>query len=256
MKTSRTRSYSLAALAALALAWQAPATAAVLPITAVTIDPAPVSGSLTTNAMIQSVTIGGEEYTALESVQTVTFAGNRNRMWATGGTDPGSDGAAVVGLDYGTGVLNVGGNTKFNFGRTLGLDETFFIIRDGTVSGSEFVTFQAIDLAGQVIGNYERRINTTAYGLLSPTVNLQRESGANLLGRDRDGISFKVSDLQGTVGDISQIAGLQVKAIDQASAWDVTAVGIASIAVIPEPASLVLLALGGACCLTTRRARR
>lgn len=228
------------------------AQAALMPVTNLTTNPALPGAPLTqTGRIIDSITVDSVVYSDLTSVSSVLFAADRERMWATDGTDPGSDAAAIVGLDYGTGTLNVDQGTEFRFGRTLAQSERVFIIRDGAPGVAETITLQAINLSNAVIGTLAITIdNTDVGGSLGPGATLQRESGAaDLAGRDRVGLSFLVSDILGT-GDKSQIAGLRVANSGNPSVWDVTAVGLA---VIPEPGTLALAAAGGLMLLVRRR---
>ncbi len=245
----------------------APTDAAVLGVDSVTTTPAlPGSGNVTnTGFILDSLTIDGTVYDDLSSVTEVVINnnGNRERMWATNGTDPGSvpgggDQDAIVGLDYATGLLNVGFLTQFRFGRTLAGDERIFILRDAPSGGAETITLEAIDGSGDTIGDYSITITGNTgpsfgdYGNeLTPAVVLERENGGGDLTRTRIGVSFLVSDLVGTTGDLSQIEGLRTANSGNANGWDVTAVGIA--AVIPEPSSLALCATGLALISVRRR---
>ncbi len=218
--------------------------AAVLPVTDVTINPSP-AGDLNTNATITSITVDGVTYADLESITGVTFPGNPERVWGQNAADPGSDEAAVLGLNYGTGVLNVGANTNFQYGRTLAPDELLFIIRDG--KASESITLRLIDASNALVGSYALNIGSGEFqNTFSKQVDLKRESGGNLNNRDRTGESFRLSDFTGT-GDLSTVTGFRVTT--NGSTFDVAAVGV----VVPEPTSLALVAVGCLCVFPRRR---
>ena len=219
--------------------------AAVIGIDSVSLDPSP-AGDLRVDAVITSITVDGIVYDNLESITDVSFPGNPVRMWGLNADDPGSDEAAVLGLNYGTGVLNVGAGTNFQYGRTLGLDEILFVIRDGAAVGN--ITLVAINASNQVIGNRSLSLTSGQFNTLSKEVDLQRESGSNLNDRERAGVSFTLDDFGGTTGDLSTATGFRITT--GGSTWDVTAVGVV---VIPEPASLVLTAIGGLLLLPRRR---
>lgn len=242
--------------AGLVAAMAGPASAAVVGIDSVSLSPAPTADPLRVNATIDSITLGGNTFSDLESITSVDFPANRERLWATDGTDPGSDSAAIVGLDYGTSVLNLEANTDLNFGRTLAATERVFLIKDGLANSSEASPdrLTLLALAGNtVIGDYSINLDDSDYGATLPLgVTLQREGGASdLVDRDRVGVSFLVSDLTGTTGDLSTLTGFRVSATgNEAGRYDLAAVGV----VIPEPGSIALLGLGAACLLGRRRA--
>ncbi len=218
--------------------------AAVLQIDSLTINPSP-AGDLKVDATIETLTIDGTTHDKLESITSVSLPGNRERMWGQNATDPGSDDAAILGLNYGTGVLNVGAGTTFQFGRTLGSNEILFVIRDGAPNTT--ITFVPVS-GTSTIGNYTLSIAQGQFNTFSKRVDLKREGGANLNDRERAGTSFTLADFTGTTGDLSTATGFRVTT--NGSGWDVAAVGV----VVPEPASAVMIGLSGLLFLRRRRA--
>ncbi|MEM9882100.1 MAG: PEP-CTERM sorting domain-containing protein [Planctomycetota bacterium] len=185
------------------------------------------------------------------------FPNDPERLWARDGTNAASDSDAIVGLDYGTGVLNLQAGTDLNFGRTLAADERVFLIKDGVANSSEANPdrLTLLALAGDtLIGDFSINLDDNDYGAtLSLGVTLRRESNPNniLQDRARVGVSFLISDLTGTTGDLSTLTGFRVSADgNEAGRYDLAAAGV----VIPEPRAIALLGLGAACLLGRRRA--
>ncbi|MEM9754299.1 MAG: hypothetical protein AAF916_13080 [Planctomycetota bacterium] len=218
----------------------------------VTVDAAtltgPTSGGLFTgDTTIDDVTIGGTTFPVLTATGAATTGA---ATWSFVGTDPLSLSAAVTGPRVDTGANNIA-TADLTFARNIADGEQIFIIDFTTVGGSfDDVTVQATS-GGTPIGT-PFVIPVGAAPALGTLESPSRESDtipnqSDLPNLDLVGFALSLSDLGVTAGD--NVDGVLLS--DSGTSFDLTAAGIA---VVPEPTSAGVIALGGLL-LLARRAR-
>lgn len=223
-----------------------PASAAVLPITSVTgTPPFTFPGpDVQVETTLTTLTTSEGTFTNLLGASASLVTGS---FYFFLDVDPGSNDAALSGLSLTTSVPNAGDNADlFIPGSNTGM--TFFAFELG--SKDNFV-LQPIDSLGLPIGDLSLEITT---GDLGPNVitagPYNRSDNPNATGSAASvtGVTFMLDDFSGT-GDLSDFAGFQYSDPSGTNTADPVLFG----AIVPEPASLALLAVGSLCLL--RRGR-
>ncbi|WP_269522735.1 hypothetical protein [Coraliomargarita parva] len=201
---------------------------------------------------ITSYAADGVVYSGLQG-PTSNFSGTSipsTVFYGQGGAqDPVYEGGnSLLGLNVTSGFANVDVNFDLSFGQVVDSAAAFFMT-EVLIGGDDAITVVPLDLSGNVIGDYSISITEAQWGagLLD-----QKISVSGTIGSIR-GVSFLLSDFDGTFGDLSTIAGLRIVGSTGA---DLTTIGYATTATpIPESASVAFL-LGGIGLLVTAVRRR
>lgn len=225
------------------------------------------STAITTNATLTSFVAGGTAYNSFIGIG-VNDPTSPERLWGTDLSDPGSDTAVISDLDLATGALNNGTDAVYDLtGQTLTSGTTIFMFGNGnggvtvdsetgnaTGSGgtTPFATVTFVDGTGSTLGTVAQDFffqdpgvnSVRAPNLMS--FNLTRGNGGTLNGRTVSGAIFSLADITFTTGGIGDIAGFKISS----GSSDIQDVGIA---MIPEPATLGLIAVFGGAVLFVRR---
>jgi hypothetical protein len=207
-------------------------------------------------AILDSITVDGVIYDDLVGAVASGPSGSSlgSERYFTVGDDPGTSTAALSSLTLTDGVLNIDNGVEFDFGVPVALDDILFITELQTAGSgpSDDITIAPIDAAGDPIGTYSRTLNNIgADGGILRTADISRSVNTDpddvLEGARFYGSTFTLEVFVGNgTGDLSLAEGITVL---DGQGTDVSAVG----RVIPEPASLALLGLGGLGSLTRRR---
>lgn len=230
-------------LATLLLATGFSAQAAVI-ITNITTTPV-ISGTLTTNAILSSLTSSGTTYASLSGATSVSISGTPEYLWGTSATNPGNVATAVSDLNIATGSLNTGTATIFGFNSVTG-STVFFVF--GNYGADQASSVTLVNGSGVNITTGLTLPNTTlSNDLLATTVN--RSGGGAALNRTIRGYTFSVSEFTFLGGaTAADVAGFKVNG----TGYDVQDVGIAA---IPEPGTLALFGLAAIGWVGVRRRR-
>ena len=235
-----------AGIACLAFTLTAPA--AVMSIDSVTLSPT-FPGTVDDDADVTEITVASTNY-VVDDTATFDVSGNASNWFTSenGSVPSGSlqndqEDAAASGPRITDGVLNVDDGSFFNFSRDVASSDWIFITE---LNGDDEVTIKPTD-AGTAIGTWTLDIAASDWGEL---FDLNTDLNPGLQSPDPrtiDGVAFQLSDFTGDTGPLTGVDGIE---IDDANGLDAAAVGLA---VIPEPATLALLGLGGAMILAGRR---
>jgi hypothetical protein len=225
--------------------------------------------AITNSATLTSFVAGGTTYNSFIGIG-VTDPTEPELLWANTLSTPGSSSAAVSDVNLATGALNNGTDAVYNLaGQALTAGTTIFMFGNGngsvtvdaetgdaTGSGGStpFATVTFVDGAGSSLGTVAQDfffqdpgVNTVrAPNLLS--FDLTRGNGSALNGRTVSGAIFTLADITFTTGGIEDIAGFKISS----GTSDIQDVGIA---MVPEPATLSLIAIFGAGIFAARRFR-
>lgn len=203
-----------------------------------------ISGTLTTNATLLTLTSSGTTYTSLSTPAAVTgAAGGAEYTWGSSASNPGSVAAAVSDLNIATGSLNTGTATIYSF-NSVTASTVFFVF--GNYGADQASNVVLVNGSGVNITSGLSLPNTTAANdLLTESVN--RSAGGAALTRTIRGYTFGVGEFTFLGGaTAANVAGFKVTG----SGYDVQDVGIAA---VPEPATALLFGLGAVGFLWARR---
>ncbi len=218
--------------------------AAILEVSGITTTPATTPATETSDPVVlNAVTVGPTTYNVIELPTSVVLDSDAVRFQAINGTDAGSDAATLTDANLDTGVLNPGGGLV-QWGRTIALDEVI-VYMDLDRTRFDGIVIRAIDENNNVIGDFQRTISDD----LTPTIlyeqNFTREDGPDVSNDSGNiGYTFTLGDLIGTTGDLSLATGIRFEDASTGNSGNTDPTLIAIIA-IPEPATMILLALGG-----------
>jgi hypothetical protein len=225
--------------------------AAVMPVDSATFDSALAGGRMTvdTDHDLTSITVGGTTYTQLEGATASGVTGDFifGTYQDNGGGQYGPYDGAVSGLNMAFAVANMtAGTWQFASPLTRYVGFAFF-----ELTGGEAVELSLVDANDEVVGSFSSS-SSSGYGpavALPPGGGWYRPLAPNnsRFGEDfgPNGLFFTLDDFTGS-GDLSTATGLR---LDGESGID----PFALVAVVPEPATMGLLALGGLAVLARRR---
>lgn len=237
----------VAALAAIATS---PAYAAVMGVDSITVSP---GGTVPydKNQSLTSITVGSTTFTTLISPASADSNNDGKAFKAKNGTGESDAGDAVSDGDITTKYSNYGSPNDIDFGQSIG-DRTIFWFSFGgsTGSGDDGFTVQPIDAGGSTIGTYELSIVSSDYGGTVAEIDSTDLSGDTDRTRLIAGVAFTLSDFTGSGGDLSTATG--IRQVSGSNRPDTAEIGLA---VIPEPATVALVGLGGVILLSRRRSR-
>jgi len=221
----------------------------------------PVTGDADVTAINRG--FGDLDVTELATTSNINSTNTSAHYWASGGAEPSGPNDAVLGGRVTDGVLNAGENgapIDFEFGRNVLSNEYIFIAElegpQGQPTDQPQIVIKPLN-GGSTIGDYLITIDSDDWGPTLLDISAARRASNGSLGNTLSssifGVAFKVSDLIGTFGDLSQVDGIRIEYLVNPGTTgylDPSAVGLA---LVPEPASVALMGLGGLMLLARRR---
>ncbi len=223
------------------------AESAVMGIDSVTTSPAlstfPTAG-VNNEAVVTGITINGDDFIVDD---TATVDGSSPAMWwASDANQPSTDVAAMSGSVITEGALNVDKGAVFTFSREVTDDDWIFITE---LNGDQDVTIKPTD-AGNAISTWELDIAAGDWGGSLFTLDDPKRSDNNhrLDDPSMNGVAFQLGDFTGGTGTLTGVNGIEID--KPGRQVDISVVGLA---VIPEPATVGLIAIGSLMTLGRRR---
>jgi hypothetical protein len=207
-------------------------------ITSVTTTPSLTSGT-TVNGdnILTSITTGSTTYSTLIAPIAVHDDAGSEYIWHASATEPSSIPAPSLDLNLGTGTFNISFGATATTGAWFefsSVDSTtvFFAIDNTGASSGDIITYLVDGTGANISSNI--RVDYSATNFASGTFD--RSVGGSLT-RSLSGMTFAASDYTLDSGKtFADVAGVRFSN----ASWDPQAVGIA---VIPEPATLTMVAI-------------